>query len=184
VREFSPMVRRAVLLVFDAQSDLTPGGFSAVQRIGDEHPWNVLASCEAFAEERLCGSLVAPALPRDAVLRLRPGLGFTPHRCRPSRAQPQGKVESAIKDRQTPLRQGPPVSHLGSPESYGAGVGGHDGRPAAFMSRGTPQGRSYGTCERERLPCISLGLMGFSHLAPSVSALFLPRSKEFRTWHL
>jgi hypothetical protein len=56
------MVQGAVPPVFDAWQDLPLGGSVAFQLIGDDDPWNVLASFEALAEEFLHGRLISPAL--------------------------------------------------------------------------------------------------------------------------
>jgi hypothetical protein len=59
------VIERAVLPVFDTGQALPLCRPIAFELIGDEHPWDVLASFEELAEERLRRLLIAPTLHED-----------------------------------------------------------------------------------------------------------------------
>jgi hypothetical protein len=48
--------------MFDPRQNLPLRGTIALQFIGDDHAWNILAAFEELAEEFLGGDLIAPSL--------------------------------------------------------------------------------------------------------------------------
>src|SRR4051812_41364095 len=51
--------------MFNARQDLALGCTIAGKFVGDDHPWDILAAFQEFAEELLGCRLVAPALHQD-----------------------------------------------------------------------------------------------------------------------
>ena len=65
VRVFGPIVEVAVLSMFHPRQHLPLRGTIALQLIGDDHAWDILAAFEELAEELLRGDRIAPSLHQD-----------------------------------------------------------------------------------------------------------------------